>query len=85
MGNKLRKVIYTYQNPDDYEFSEQLDCKSECKDYAEQEGLFHDWTNIEIQSPESGEYYTIKVALIEDIVTGKVNKINSDCFTFQDK
>lgn len=83
MENKVRKVIYTYQNPENYEFSEHLECKKECKDYVERKGFFHDWTNIEIQSPESGNYYIIKVALIEDLETGTVNKIGSDCFTFK--
>ncbi len=81
---KLRRVEYSYANLNDYEFAETIDQDDDVNEnYRKRDGYFHDWTNKEIQSPESGDYSTVKVALIEDAETGEVYEINSENIIFK--
>lgn len=49
------------------------------------DGVFHCWTNVEEQSPESGNFREKKMALIEESSTGKMFYIDPMNLKFLNK
>lgn len=46
-------------------------------------GYFHQWVQIEVKSPQSGNYILETMGLIEEGDTGKVHTIPLDLITFK--
>ena len=50
----------------------------------EREGYFHQWVTEETQSPQSGRFYDKTMALVEDLETGSIYKVETDLIKFKD-
>ena len=48
----------------------------------DREGIFHCWHEVEEWNPYLDKYLIKKVALIEDIATGKVHEVSHEHFKF---
>ena len=83
MKEKLRKITfslaYYYFEPDltDEQHKEQEE------ETRQRNGYFHKWVEESDISPQTQEPYTKTLALVEDIETGKMYKVEPDLIKFQ--
>lgn len=81
----LRNVIFSLKEIMDYGFDpdateEEIMQKEErCR---ERKGQFHGWHETEEKSPYLDNYLVKRVALIEDLETGKIHEISHENFSF---
>lgn len=80
----LRKVVFSLMTP---QFEPDLS-KEEQKQHdektRERDGYFHQWVTEETQSPQSGRFYDKTMALVEDLETGSIYKVETDLVKFKD-
>ena len=81
----VRKVIFSLTEPHDYGYNPEMtkDDKEQREErMREREGFFHCWHEVEEKSSCSGNFIIKKVALIEDLETGKVHEVSHEYFQF---
>ncbi len=82
---KTRRVIFSLTKPHDYGYDPEMtrDDKEQREErMREREGFFHCWHEVEEKSIYSDNFILKKVALIEDLETGKVHEVSHEYFNF---
>lgn len=83
MKEKLRKITfslaYYYFEPDLTDEQQ----KEQEEETRQRDGYFHKWVEESDISPQTQEPYTKTLALVEDIETGKMYKVEPDLIKFQ--
>lgn len=81
---ELRKVAFAigYRNGFDPDMTDE-ELKEEHERTRERAGFFHKWVEESDISPQTQELYTKTLALVEDIETGKMYKVEPDLIKFQ--
>ena len=83
MKEKLRKITfslaYYYFEPDLTDEQQ----KEQEEETRQRNGYFHKWVEESDISPQTQELYTKTLALVEDIETGKMYKVEPDLIKFQ--
>lgn len=83
MKEKLRKITfslaYYYFEPDLTDEQQ----KEQEEETRQRNGYFHKWVEESDISPQTQEPYTKTLALVEDIETGKMYKVERDLIKFQ--
>ncbi len=83
MKEKLRKITfslaYYYFEPDLTDEQQ----KEQEEETRQRNGYFHKWVEESDISPQTQEPYTKTLALVEDIETGKMYKVEPDLIKFQ--
>lgn len=77
---KLRRVTFSLSQEQFYPDEQEQDRMKELT--KKREGYFHCLTNIEEQSPQSGNFREKTVALVEDAQTGKLHHVDIDLIVF---
>lgn len=84
MEKELRKVSFAigYRNGYDPDMTDE-ELKEEHERTRERAGFFHKWVEESDISPQTQEPYTKTLALVEDIETGKMYKVEPNLIKFQ--
>lgn len=80
-----RKVIFSLTKPQDLSFDpdrSEEEVKQSNERCREREGRFHGWHDIEVKSAQSDNYLVERIALIEDLKTGKIHEVTHEYFQF---
>lgn len=80
-----RKVMFSLAGPQDLGFDPDMtegERKQSLERQRQREGLLHAWQDVEMKSPSSDNYLVKKVALIEDVETGRVHEVSHEYFNF---
>ena len=85
MGKEdLRKVVFSIMYPQFRPGLSEEEQRRLDENTRERYGYFHKWVTVEEQSPQSGRFYDKTVALVEDVETGKLYKVDTELMKFKD-
>lgn len=86
MSSTLRKVTFSLGYCPDFDPDMTEKEEREIEELTrERKGYFHCWTEESERSPQTGEVYNKKLALIEDAATGMVHKVEYDLIKFEER